>query len=1839
MRCDECPLVMLDELYGLLEPKESAALAAHVATCPACAAAFARAKADQVRLQNASTLSFPALQFSPPVEPSVTVPREYASPGEKSVRATWLGWAVAAGLLLAASGTLGPSVRQVATHVALSRDLAAARAAVKAAEDEYRETKGAFDSRLAEASKPVNEAQAAYDRVVTQWVNAEAAAASARPFAVTVRGPAAALPGAPNVYAIAAVNDAEVAVAAKVVATLKGRSGKEYFKTTVETADGRGVNLRVPASAWVGVPANESLTLHVSATNVKTNQTSQLDEPIRVSAPVYSTVLTTDSPLYRPGDTIRFRSLTLDRTRFQPPDRDLNLAYALIGPDGKVVNGLTFTGTTRLSVPSDDARSARPLLGPDGRPVKGVGCGEFRLPDGIGGGAYKLAAYELPFGWATSQLPPNLTPLATRPVRVQEYATHAWSKTLTFDQRTYGPGETVTAKLRVTEQGRPVANALLMPDSSVDGRPLLGIRHPPTTDAAGEATIVLDLPKDGDLARGVLTVRVIKNQTNETIVRPIPLAPRTLAVEFFPEGGDLVAGVPNRVYVRGKLPDGKPADFDGTILDGETPVAAVRSETNPDEPGANRGVGVVTFMPKAGTSYTFRIRSPLGLANPVVVLPPVKADGVALTIPKGVVAATEPIRVTVTSTADRKLVIGAYTRGAPVAHAAADVKAGATQTVELTPDPDSPGGVTRVTVFEEPAGDGPGRRDLKPVAERLIFRTPSQRLDLAVTVRSPEAADAAPGVGPFRPGQQVTFDVTAKTERGTPAAAVLFASVTNETVYAAADDETERALPTHFLLGGEVERPDALERADVLLTNHPKAAVALDRLLGTQGWRRFAEQNPAEFRKTATPDDADRLLLAVGSSAPVPAEYKPAVRRVIETYTPRYEDALTKLERAESSRAALRSDGEAARAVASAESRYQPAATRFNALVVEYSQGVGGAEERAAGVFAVVLLAGLAIVLLLSCATVFRSWPERGIVARGSLGLLALVAVVALVGTFATPSAESVTTVPNEIGTRRTAFAAGLSAPPRVPPTAPSDPIFESPGTRTGTFSRTPNPVDGGKGILLATDHFKIDATQANATVRATTSGTDARGRDRLRAEMVARLRAVADHTRTVEAAVAAQPPMLVREYAHSQLSSDVRTNFSEVVYWHPAIVVPGEGRTNPMSFQLSDAISSYRVTVAGHTFDGRLGQATARITVGKPLAAGAKVPPEVGIGDKIDLVATVHSPTAVSGPNVYVRGTKLKVDATPQSESIPVAWDGGGAAKRVVRVTPTEPGPAEVRVIAQTNDTRFRDVVVRPVTVVPAGTPASGRVSTLLDRSATLPVTVPRDRVPGTLAVVVSATPHPLAELESTVGGLAKGPAACFEQVAASSYPNVLMLRWLESQAGESPHARRRAEAARANLPGAYRALTAFECDKPDGGKEGFDWFGGSTPHEALTAYGLTHLRDLAAVHAVDADLLARTKGYLLSLRDGRGGFRLSDRARDSFGRAPASVTNAYLVAALTEADPELDLSKETAAVAQEALASGDPYRLALAGLATKSESVLGRLAERQAAGGGVAGAAASITNSSGPDLETETTALAARAWLAGGAAYDTNARKALAYLDSRRQPGGTYGATQATVLALKARVEAAKRFGARAASGTVTVFVDDTRVGAFDLSRSPSFVIPDAEARWRAGPVSVRLESTSDTAIPAAVEWSVRTEALAKPATPAVTLTTALSATEAKEGDSVTLSVTVANPNRTDHGMVVAVVGMPAGLVVPADAKSFADWPKRSAAGESVPAYGVVKGRELTLYWRSLKAGQSAGAKVEFVAEYPGEYTGPACAAYPYYDPTGAVGTSSLAIKITPR
>ena len=271
----------------------------------------------------------------------------------------------------------------------------------------------------------------------------------------------------------------------------------------------------------------------------------------------------------------------------------------------------------------------------------------------------------------------------------------------------------------------------------------------------------------------------------ETIARPLPIVLKKLNVEFYPEGGDLVAGLSDRVYFQVRTTLGKPADLTGRLFeDGKELPVAVQTLHDAKEPGVNQGEGRFEFTPKSGKKYELQIDSPIGI-NGRVPLPAVKDDGVTLNVPDGVAEAGQPIKAVVHSTKPRDLMIGLYCRGR-LLHSV-QLKKGETEAV-LSPT-DGAGGVCRVTVFEETAVNGE-RRELKPVAERLVYRRPAELL--TVNLR--------PNLSSYVPGQKVQLGVETFDEKGEPAPAVVMLAVVDKSVLTTADEKTYRQMPTHFLL-------------------------------------------------------------------------------------------------------------------------------------------------------------------------------------------------------------------------------------------------------------------------------------------------------------------------------------------------------------------------------------------------------------------------------------------------------------------------------------------------------------------------------------------------------------------------------------------------------------------------------------------------------------------------------------------------------------------------------------------------------------------------------------------------------------------------------------------------------------------------------------------------------------------------------------------------------------------------------------------------------------------------------------------------------------------------------
>src|SRR6202035_5437602 len=86
------------------------------------------------------------------------------------------------------------------------------------------------------------------------------------------------------------------------------------------------------------------------------------------------------------------------------------------------------------------------------------------------------------------------------------------------------------------------------------------------------------------------------------------------------------------------------------------------------------------------------------------------------------------------------------------------------------------------------------------------------------------------------------------------------------------------------------------------------------------------------------------------------------------------------------------------------------------------------------------------------------------------------------------------------------------------------------------------------------------------------------------------------------------------------------------------------------------------------------------------------------------------------------------------------------------------------------------------------------------------------------------------------------------------------------------------------------------------------------------------------------------------------------------------------------------------------------------------------------------------------GPSAAVETTGLAVQALLQAGEASGT-ARKALSYIASKKDAYGTWGTTQATIMALRALLTATEK-GAADVRGTVIVLLNGKPAEKFELT-----------------------------------------------------------------------------------------------------------------------------------------------------------------------------------------
>ncbi len=468
--------------------------------------------------------------------------------------------------------------------------------------------------------------------------------------------------------------------------------------------------------------------------------------------------------------------------------------------------------------------------------------------------------------------------------------------------------------------------------------------------------------------------------------------------------------------------------------------------------------------------------------------------------------------------------------------------------------------------------------------------------------------------------------------------------------------------------------------------------------------------------------------------------------------------------------------------------------------------------------------------------------------------------------------------------------------------------------------------------------------------------------------------------------------------------------------------------------------------------------------------------------------------------------------------------------------------------------------------------------------------------------------------------------PRGCFEQTSSSNYPNLLVLDYLQATKKNDPALERHALDL---LDVGYKRLQTFEVK---GG--GFDWYGKAPAHEGLTAYGLMQFVDMQRVYPVKQSLIDRTARWLLSRRDGKGGWL---NAKEGLHRwsGTSMVHNAYIVWALTQAGYGNRISSELDQSYRDAMETKDPYILALVANSLhrlhdeRAGKVAALLASLQNADGSWTGLSHSMTHSSGQALIIETSALAILAQLAD----QKKPFKGLTFLAAAKTPYG-FASTQSTVLALKALTEFAKYNKSQGNDGRLKILIDGKKVAdnRFSTLSSSNLIIDQLAPYFTEGRHEVEIVyDNKGEALPFDLAINYHTNLPRGQAACEVSLDTRLAQTDARMGQNVRLSTELRN--KTDRALpnTIAMVGIPAGL-------SLQPWQLKEIQEKGLCDYYELIDNYIVFHYRGLDPNASRVIHLDLKADIPGKYEAPASVAYLYYNDEYRYWIKPATIEILP-
>lgn len=1459
-----------------------------------------------------------------------------------------------------------------------------------------------------------------------------------------------------------------------------------------------------------------------------------------------SILLTTEKPIYQPGQTIHVRALALDRANRHA------------------------TGSRKLTFEVEDSRGNKVFRKITQTDPYGVASAEFALADEVNLGTYRLHASMEDNARAERTLQVERYVLPRFKVAVELAGKDAKAK------RGYRPGDQVTGIVRANYFfGKPVDGATVTVRAS--GRDVERFEAGTSqgrTDRDGAFTFDIRLPDflAGNPSSQAAPVRIeatVKDAAGHSESRgeTVMVSESPLLVTVVPESGSFIPGLENQAFVLASYPDGTPAQADIRIQSPGSPVQTATTDRG--------GIAIVALR---GGETTVGVEAKDREGNRTSIRVPLQsragADQILLRTERGVYKAGEPIRLQVLSTRQRgSAYVDAVKDGQTIGTYDVAIVNGRAE-LDLTATPDMTGAVEFNAYLFGRAG--------RPIADhKLVFVQPADELRIRTELDHPV----------YKPGGEARIGFRVTNSRGEGVQAALGLEIVDQAVFALAEKQPGFAK-LFFYLEQELMKP------------------------------RF------EIHSVKLPD-------VISSAEPAESSRRDLAARALFAATQQLA-------------AANHTSSEFGGAVP--QNKYSEYAARYQARLRADIEEAGGMPPRASGAKVqpcdrVTLAARLQEVNLRD------SWGNNLRVETGSPGT----------NTIAVRSAGPdgrFHTTDDLVQFREDRYC--------------TEPAVRGPGSINLRFENSGGPaevtgfVSDSSGAMIPNATIRLVEIGSGKTREATSSE---HGRFGLAAFGLAGLKigrfeiwvsapgfrttalrgfSLPEGERAVFSVVldvgavtetiaveSAAPSVRVARTAPQAKKKDesaathVRSWFPEALYVAPEIITDRDGRAS-ITVPIADNITTWRMAMLASTKNGALGSETSSLEVFQDFFAELDLPVTLTQGDRVSLPVAIYN---YSGSRGQVRLRIAQGDWFSLAEDVPekrLTVESGRVAGAQFTVEARRIGKFKLTLMAEMDGPAPRkDIVVREIEVVPNGREQTVAFNGRLKKSIEHAVAFPPNAIADAGKIFVRLYPGPLSQVVEGMDAILRMPYGCFEQTSSTTYPNVLALDYMKRTKKLTPEVHAKAEGFIAN---GYQRLLTFEV--PGGG---FSWFGRAPANKILTSYGLMQFSDMSKVHDIDRRVIERTQRWLAGQQQPDGSWKpdtsfINEGATNRYNSDLLRIT-AYIAWALENTGyqgPELERARQF--ILRNRKGNTDAYTLAvLANFAvgtgrdrTFAHEITQQLLDARTEKDDQAWWTAEETGfyGVGTSAAVETTGLAVQALLKSGEA-SAIVRKALNYIAARKDASGTWGTTQATIMALKALLLSTEK-GSANVRGTVEITLNGQPAGKLAITAENAdlfhqFVVKPTDSGGL-NMVALRFEGEGGLAYQVAgryfIPWT------ATPADEPLSIDVRYDRTRLAQGDIVSATATVRNHRAKAANMVMVDLGIPPGFDLLTD--DLDDYRARSAGRKS----GRLEKFNLTatqaiLYFDSIAPGATVTLQYRLRAKYPIRARTFQSRVYEYYDP----------------